>query len=925
MDYSLTPRMFIVSVFLFFLCFTSLEGGETITPGGKDFELEKGRTRNEGFYEFQVDNEEEYVDIRILVKTDGRNALKDPARLWIDGIVPYKISDSFGSREKRTTFSAMRDFMMKTCIRFVPMKNDTTAFIFIEPGLECRATVGKLLSGKMSLGRSCHNKGIIMHELMHVLGFYHEHNRPDRDEYVKINWENIKEDAYHNFWKLPEDLVETANVSYDYDSIMHYRSNSFSKDRSIPTIITLKKNVKIGQRKRLSEGDILKIVKLYNCTMDVEKTKENNPKTRKIAAFMGDAYRFWKSVYMKNHNRFKRTADSQAQTDRYYEKADDLEPPVNIDKKVDGSSPDSYENRLLQWRNQYLYWWNHYHGWANEHSQVEGRAGQISFPVTEVSPTTKKKISCGKCITPKLPQKTTIPATIKATTASPIIEAKPSKITIPATTPKITTEPPKKITTIRPTLITERLEVTTSISTSTPCKPEITTKPPEKITTVPATPITAEQNAKTPIPTSGKPQMTKPSNKITTVPAPVITEELQATTQTSPRNKPEMTTETPKKITTVPATKKIDTPCNVPENTPCSKTLITSTTRQDPGVTTDQVEFIAECPKRGKNTPCVPATKEEEKPKVTTEKMTPGECITKCQNQGKEATVLPTTEPSAVSGRSLKETYELACEPDLHTSPSHRILIYQPIEPRTALKDPSRRWDDGKIPYELSEKYTKEQKRAILKGMAEFKNKTCIKFFERDDEVIYIHIEPESRCSSVIGKSVKNVSKVLISDGCYEEATILHELMHVLGFIHEQNRPDRDEHVRVVWDNIEEGAERNFQKFSPDVVTTLGSEYDYESLMHYDAFAFAKNSDRPTLVPLKSGAKLGNTKGFSKGDLDKINKLYPCVPKAEMSDDHLAEGSVLENFKKYLDVNFRRLFRVILRTIQKFKAIRIRH
>ena len=37
----------------------------------------------------------------------------------------------------------------------------------------------------------CIKKGIIQHEVLHALGFYHEHTRSDRNNYVRINWENI--------------------------------------------------------------------------------------------------------------------------------------------------------------------------------------------------------------------------------------------------------------------------------------------------------------------------------------------------------------------------------------------------------------------------------------------------------------------------------------------------------------------------------------------------------------------------------------------------------------------------------------------------------------------------------------------------------------------------------------------------------------
>ncbi|CAG2183147.1 unnamed protein product, partial [Oppiella nova] len=80
-------------------------------------------------------------------------------------------------------------------------------------------------------------------------------------------------------------------------------------------------------------------------------------------------------------------------------------------------------------------------------------------------------------------------------------------------------------------------------------------------------------------------------------------------------------------------------------------------------------------------------------------------------------------------------------------------------------------------------------------------------------------------CAAHVGR-IGGQQWLFLGKGCYSQETVVHELMHSVGFIHEQSRPDRDAHVQIMWDNIKEGAKRNFRKHTTDYLADHGFEYD---------------------------------------------------------------------------------------------------
>lgn len=101
-------------------------------------------------------------------------------------------------------YDAMKEYDKYTCIRLKPRTNEKDYVKFVSDNSGCWSYLGKVGGEQpinLQIPGCVTKKGTIMHEIMHAVGFWHEHTRVDRDNYVDIIWNNIIPSMYSRLIK----------------------------------------------------------------------------------------------------------------------------------------------------------------------------------------------------------------------------------------------------------------------------------------------------------------------------------------------------------------------------------------------------------------------------------------------------------------------------------------------------------------------------------------------------------------------------------------------------------------------------------------------------------------------------------------------------------------------------------------------------
>ena len=184
------------------------------------------------------------------------------------------------------------------------------------------------------------------------------------------------------------------------------------------------------------------------------------------------------------------------------------------------------------------------------------------------------------------------------------------------------------------------------------------------------------------------------------------------------------------------------------------------------------------------------------------------------------------------------------------------------------------KWTNGVIPYVIDEGLANYEK--VMDAIEYLNLQTNIRIVPREDQENYVRVTLGRQDCYAYAGMIGGMQEIFLTPKCGVRE-ILHEFMHTIGFFHEQNREDRDQYVKILWDNIDDNNKPQFKKIPDDFLGVKGRPFDFDSIMIYDSFTFAASSQDPVMLTLDDEIIPRTRSLLSNEDIKRINLAYPNI------------------------------------------------
>ena len=192
-------------------------------------------------------------------------------------------------------------------------------------------------------------------------------------------------------------------------------------------------------------------------------------------------------------------------------------------------------------------------------------------------------------------------------------------------------------------------------------------------------------------------------------------------------------------------------------------------------------------------------------------------------------------------------------------------------------------WPLRQVNYRISKRFDADSTKKILQAMVNIEENSCIRFVKWDGEDFsvggYIEFEPEAYrkiCLSSFGKTPEFRQVIRLAPFCFDVdlRMITSTLLIAVGLPEEHRRPDRDNYIEIVWDNLQPNAKHLFEKYETIDKRLEKTPYDIYSVMHAMPTAFAKVPGLVTIRPKFDGFKILPQTRPTPTDNLKLKNLY---------------------------------------------------